>query len=89
MTDHHTAPLWELLVLTHDHAEPLHLSIEECIELLDFDVDLLSTASPADIEEIRSILDYHLSLCSEHRAELITWLDKIDYALHNLNPSNF
>jgi hypothetical protein len=84
MSDHHAAPLWKLLVLSQDHTKPLHLSLDECIELLDFDADLIATAAVADLDEIDAILKGHLALCQDHRAELQAWLEQIDQALHSL-----
>ncbi len=84
VADHHAAPLWRLLVLSHDHTTPLHLSLDECIELLDFDADLIANATVADLDEINAILKGHLALCQDHRAELQAWLEQIDQALHGL-----
>jgi hypothetical protein len=85
MTNHETYPLWQLLNLIHDHNNPVHLTFEECIELLEFDAEIL--ASTSDIEEIRPILEYHLSLCSENRENLAKWFDHIEELIKNNNSN--
>jgi len=76
MTDHETYPLWQLLIQIRDHDNPIHLTFEECIELLEFDAEILASAS--DIEEIKPILDYHYSLCSENREKLVELFDNLE-----------
>jgi hypothetical protein len=81
MTDHEPYPLWELLNLIHDHNHSIHLALEECIELLEFDAEILASAT--ELEEIQPILEYHLSLCSENREKLKKLLDNIEEVIRN------
>ena len=71
-------PLWQLLLLTSDSKKSVHLSCRECITLLEYDAELLGDG--ADLDEIRPAVRYHLSLCSECRAKIDDWLEKMSRA---------
>ena len=66
--------LWQLLLLTRDASMPVQLTCEECFALLEYDAELF--ASGAALDEIRSIVNRHISLCSACRAKFDEWLEK-------------
>jgi len=64
-------PLWQLLILANDNKNSLHLSCNECFALLEYDADLL--AAGADPDKLQAVIEQHLQLCSECRAETDRW----------------
>jgi hypothetical protein len=74
-SDHNSLPLWRLLLLTHDHEESFQPTINECIELLELDIDLLRKGVQPD--EIMPMVKYHQHLCSPYRDKLEFWLEKL------------
>jgi hypothetical protein len=68
-------PLWQLLLLTSDNKNSVHLNCAECFTLLDYDIDLL--AAGADIEKLRPLVQRHLSCCPECQKTLNRWLEEI------------
>ena len=75
--DHETMPLWRVLLLTHDQS--FQPTFDECIELLEFDAELLSDG--AELTEIKPIINYHLALCSPYRVQLEDWSEKLVYIM--------
>ena len=69
-------PLWQLLMLVNDHNETVQLSCDECFALLEYDADLL--AAGADPDELRQVIEQHLALCSECRADINMRIKKLE-----------
>ena len=69
-------PLWKLLMLVNDHNETVQLSCDECFALLEYDADLL--AAGADPDELQQVIEQHLALCSECRADINMRLKKLE-----------
>jgi hypothetical protein len=74
-----TRPLWQLLLETNDPEKNVPLTCEECLELLEFDVDLL--ASGADPEKVHKIVSHHLVLCSSCGTQLDDLLKEFETSL--------
>ncbi|MFC1879136.1 hypothetical protein ACFLZW_04425 [Chloroflexota bacterium] len=73
--DHETIPLWRVLLLTHDHKKSFQPTFEECIELLEYDAELL--ADGAELTKIKPMINYHLALCSPFKEKLVDWSEKL------------
>ena len=75
--------LWELLLLARNPKIPVQITCAECFTLIEYDADLL--AAGVSIEEIRSSIRHHLSLCSECETEFGQWLERLK-AEEDLKP---
>ena len=73
---HQDLPLWKLLLITHNKPDkPFHPTVNDCIELIEFDAQLLANGDRLD--DIRSDLDYHLKLCAPYKEQLEDLLGKL------------
>jgi hypothetical protein len=68
--------LWELLLLARNPKIPIHITCAECFTLIEYDADLL--AAGVSIDEIRSSIHHHLSLCSGCESEFGQWLERLE-----------
>ncbi len=68
--------LWELLLLARNPKIPVQITCAECFSLIEYDADLL--AAGVSIDEIRSSIYRHLSLCSGCESEFGQWLERLD-----------
>jgi hypothetical protein len=68
--------LWELLLLARNPKIPVHITCAECFALLEHDAD--SLAAGVSIDEIRSSIHQHLSLCSECESQFGQWLERLE-----------
>ena len=70
--------LWELLLLARNSKIPVQITCAECFTLIEYDADLL--VAGVSIDEIRSSIRHHLSLCSGCESEFDQWLEKLEGA---------
>ena len=71
-----TRSLWQLLLLTRDADKPIQLTCEERFALLEYDAELL--AGGAALDDIRSSVNQHLSLCPMCRTKFKEWLEELN-----------
>jgi len=65
-------PLWQLLILTKDGKQSISINCEECVLLMEYDADLLAIGEADD--EVMTIINQHINICSTCRNQLDDWI---------------
>jgi len=73
MTDN-IRPLWQLLILAKDDKQSVSINCDECLLLIEYDADLLA-AGDAD-DDVMSIINQHIMICSTCRNKLDDWIEQ-------------
>jgi hypothetical protein len=67
-------PLWQLLILAKDGKQTVSINCDECLLLIQYDADLLA-AGEAD-DQVMSIINQHIKVCSTCRNKLDDWIEE-------------
>lgn len=67
-------PLWQLLLLETQEADPSELTCQECLSLFDYYIDWMRAGG--DWHKLRASIINHVSHCSDCRQDLERRLDE-------------